>query len=508
MPTAGWWALVLVAFPALATGLPFTDRASSRPAVETIPFVKRTRLKLAKRDHEDAAIPNGAIGLGDRDDVFYTVSVTIGDTTTPLNIDTGSSDLWVITPECDTEECDMSSAPRYDIPEEKYLQTGRTTVDLRYGDSLTGSYARGLVVRDTVTLAGLTMENQTFAAVDDTDNYAITNGAAGVLGLGFPAQGFVQSAALIAELGATFDIDAFVEQIDKAGPIVPRLVTSGAIQEPLFAITLQRDTIDVSGKGQLTIGRLPEGVDNSSITWVPVRLYSSDEGGLSPPSFAPSEVYPLRWEVEIDGVFLDGEKLPDTRQQADGISTPSLSTLIDSGNSLIRGPSDVVNTILSQVSPAFASDPSAPPRLPCSTTHTLAFQIGGKMFPVDPRDFVAQVSPGDASECVADNVVGTDAPSAGALFSWVLGDPFLKSNMIVFYYGNLTHPSVDPPRVGFVSLVPPNAADLLHDAVERAWSADGNFGCEFDVLDGGRRRTDAWMCSNIGASTDFWRYSR
>ncbi len=66
---------------------------------------------------------------------------------------------------------------------------------------------------------------------------------------------FVQSAALIAEvsvriawthycrslieisqLGATFDIDAFVEQIDKAGPIVPRLVTSGAIQEPLFAV--------------------------------------------------------------------------------------------------------------------------------------------------------------------------------------------------------------------------------------------------------------------------------
>lgn len=69
MPTAGWWALVLVAFPALAAGLPFTDRAPSRPADATIPFVKRTRLKLAKRDHEDAAIPNGAVGLGDRDDV-------------------------------------------------------------------------------------------------------------------------------------------------------------------------------------------------------------------------------------------------------------------------------------------------------------------------------------------------------------------------------------------------------------------------------------------------------
>ncbi|KAL1948222.1 hypothetical protein VTO73DRAFT_12297 [Trametes versicolor] len=475
MPTAGWWALVLVVFPALVAGLPFIDRASSRPTYATIPFIKRARLKPRKGEYEDAAIFRGTVGLGDRDDVFYTVSVTIGDTTTPLNIDTGSSDLWVITPDCHTAECDASNAPRYDADSnEEWFQTGGATVDLRYGDSLTGSYARGLVVRDTVTLAGLMTENQTFAAVDDTDNYAITNGAAGVMGLGFPAQGFVQSAALNAELGNIFDIDAFVENIDKAGPIVPRLIMSGVVDEPLFAITLQRDMIDVSGKGQLTIGRLPEGVDNSSITWVPVRLYSSDEGGLSPPSFAPDEVYPLyvplpyALETHLSKFTFDSRW-----ERADGINPPSLSALIDSGNSLIRGPSDVVNAILSQVSPAYSADLSAPSRLPCSAAHTLAFQIGGKMFPVDPRDFVAQAAPGDVSECVADNVVGTDAPSAGALFSWVLGDPFLKSNMVVFYYGNLTHPSVDPPRVGFVSLVPPNAAELLHDAVERTQNADG-----------------------------------
>ena len=54
---------------------------------------------------------------------------------------------------------------------------------------------------------------------------------------------------------------------------------------------LQRDTIDVSGNnGALTIGKLPDGVDNSSLTWVPVRLYSPGNGGLSPPTFAPGEV--------------------------------------------------------------------------------------------------------------------------------------------------------------------------------------------------------------------------
>jgi hypothetical protein len=61
----------------------------------------------------------------------------------------------------------------------------------------------------------------------------------------------------------------------------------------LWQVTLNRDTIDISGQGQLTLGKLPDGVDNSSLTWVPVRPYTPDEGGLSPPTFAPNEVYPL-----------------------------------------------------------------------------------------------------------------------------------------------------------------------------------------------------------------------
>jgi hypothetical protein len=59
-------------------------------------------------------------------------------------------------------------------------------------------------------------------------------------------------------------------------------------------ITLQRNTIDIGGnEGSLTIGELPNGISNSSLTWVPVRLYPSNVGGLTPPSFASDEVYPL-----------------------------------------------------------------------------------------------------------------------------------------------------------------------------------------------------------------------
>lgn len=54
---------------------------------------------------------------------------------------------------------------------------------------------------------------------------------------------------------------------------------------------LQRDIIDVSGNnGEVSVGRLPNGIDNSSLTWLPVRLYSPTDGGLNPPTFAPNEV--------------------------------------------------------------------------------------------------------------------------------------------------------------------------------------------------------------------------
>lgn len=58
-------------------------------------------------------------------------------------------------------------------------------------------------------------------------------------------------------------------------------------------IDLQRNTIDIGGgSGTLTVGKLPDGITDDQITWVPVRLYSPEEGGAASPSFAPNENYP------------------------------------------------------------------------------------------------------------------------------------------------------------------------------------------------------------------------
>ncbi|KAF8879692.1 hypothetical protein BD779DRAFT_1122359 [Infundibulicybe gibba] len=95
------------------------------------------------------------------------------------------------------------------------------------------------------------------------------------------------------------------------------------------------------------------------------------------------------------------------------------------------------------------------------------------MFPIDPRDFIGNIA-GDSTTCLANEIVPTDPPSRSIPYQWSLGDPFFKSNLVAFHYGNLTHTSVNPPRMGFMSVVPADA-EQLQDAVAKAQINGGNF---------------------------------
>jgi hypothetical protein len=127
-----------------------------------------------------------------------------------------------------------------------------------------------------------------------------------------------QSVSVIPELLASYS---------SLGPFLSRLVAQDSLAAPMFTITLQRDSVDIGGNiGMLAIGELPEGVNNASLTWAQVRGYPPSAGGLTPPADSPDEVYPLTWEIPLDDVYFDGNKLPRSTLSPSNIS---LSALVD-----------------------------------------------------------------------------------------------------------------------------------------------------------------------------------
>ncbi|EKM79641.1 hypothetical protein AGABI1DRAFT_114140 [Agaricus bisporus var. burnettii JB137-S8] len=450
-----------------------TTTQNTKPRGYNLPIHRRIveRSNLGKRGSV-----TGQTGLGDHTDLLYSVPIELGDSVVAVNLDTGSSDLWVVSDACTAGTCADSNVRGYSPMSSNANSTG-VRVEMFYGDSKTGTYAKGNVGFDTATVAGIAMTDQAFGIINDTTNVVLKYDTAGIFGLGFPVASKVQEFMVTAEDGPIKTTDNYLLSTYTHGPLLPRIVITGALPEPIFSITLNRATIDISGVGELAVGKVPDGVDPSSLTWVPVRLYRPSDGGLHAPVFAPNEIYPLRWEIDIDDVYFDGQRLaPSTIPTSDDVDTSKISALIDTGNSVIRGPEDVVTNIRRTVSPSYQpSDPNSQVLFPCTSNHTLAFQIGGKMFPIDPRDFIGQYMDNNATTCIADNVVTTDPPRFGSLYRWSFGDPFFRSNLVVFHYGNLTHPSVDPPRIGILSRVPPNANDLYQQAVQDAVNNGGNF---------------------------------
>ncbi|KIJ56206.1 hypothetical protein M422DRAFT_57662 [Sphaerobolus stellatus SS14] len=507
--------LLLFILPALTGAVEIVAHAKRTQNGLHLPVYRREApsLELERRAGASAS----SIGLGNFRDITYNVLIQVGETAMPLVLDTGSSDLWAISDACTDAEC-KNGLPVY--PQATFKPNG-VDAQLFYGDSLTGTHAFGEIGTDSVGLAGLVIPNQLFAAINQTNTTVPATQSSGIFGLGFPVNSVIWNQMfrdqfpldnpavakrtesnlrmskfpdLKGMLGGArkrmmnamrevphlpdYRITAFpdlrsllpsssslsrrktlassnptltdlLSTFDTNGPLMSRLAQS-QLASPEFTVTLQRDTIDIGGNvGMLSLGELPQGVSNDSLTWVGIRGYTASQGGID----SPTDVYPIAWEVPIDDVFVDGKRLPQSLLSP-GIS---VTALVDTGNSLIRGPADVVQALMTQVTGSTTAT-----TYDCSVPHTIAFQIGGKMFPIDPRDFMRPVA--GSTQCQA-NVVSTDPPKDGFLYSWSLGDPFLKSVLASFYFGNLTHPSVDAPRMGFLSTVPTDATTQFNAAI-------------------------------------------
>eukprot|EP00455_Lapot_gusevi_P028286 TRINITY_DN3011_c0_g1_i14.p1 TRINITY_DN3011_c0_g1~~TRINITY_DN3011_c0_g1_i14.p1 ORF type:complete len:394 (-),score=165.28 TRINITY_DN3011_c0_g1_i14:141-1322(-) len=387
--------VLLVAFLAIVSAnvveVPLYRRTKT---VEEFQFHKMLRQKFAQHHPLVAAqFGNSDIPVINVQDSEYYGLVEIG--TPPQNFtviyDTGSSNLWVPSKKCDGSK--YPSCKTHDLYDSSrsstYVSNGQS-INLPYGSGT----CSGFLSQDTTIFGGLTVPAQVFGEITDEPGDVWSQAPFdGILGLGYPA------------------ISA-----DSVTPVFDTMMNNKLFTQNVFAFYLSTTTSpNPVQTAVLTLGGTNSKYYTGDFVWAPVTQQSY-------------------WMISVDDVLVGGKSLNACK----GWFSSSCSMIVDSGTSLITGPSSVINPLLSQLN--VSSD--------CSNIHQLpplSFSISGHNMTLTPDQYVIELSSTDAQgRNVVQCQIGIMA--LDQLGMWILGDTFMRAYYTVF--------DRDQNRVGFAQAVP------------------------------------------------------
>jgi len=316
-----------------------------------------------------------SVPISDFQNAQYFGPIEVGGQPFTVIFDTGSSNLWVPGKKCGFTTCWLHK--RYDSSKSKTFKEDGRKYNVQYGSGP----VEGVFGSETVKVGNIEVSDQLFAMVEKVSfgplNLAFAAGKFdGLLGLGFKS---------ISQYNIPTPFEAMVAQ--------------KLVDEPVFAFYLQSDA---SAQGELVFG----GVDKSHYTGELVNVPLT------------SETY---WEVSLDKVTFGSDAVVSSPQHA----------IIDSGTSLLAGPSDAVKSLADKVGATsvagkeYVIDCSKVPSLP-----KLTVTLGGHDFELEGKDYTIQ----SGNQCLF-AFMGVDVPAPrGPL--WIMGDVFMKKYYCVFDYGN------------------------------------------------------------------------
>ncbi|KAL8946286.1 MAG: hypothetical protein Q9222_007295 [Ikaeria aurantiellina] len=339
--------------------------------------------------------------LDNSNDLQYLANISIGTPPQPfiVQIDTGSSDLWVPSDQstlCQAADCSQTGS--FSDEDSSSFSGGNDIFDITYGDS---SEYRGYLVSDTVTIGESSLENATFGLVlraanvpADTDGYA-TNGVWGI--------SFDSSQAEVVE-----------DDAQSYTGIVSLMKNEGLISRMAYSLWLNDPD---AAAGSILFG----GVDSDKFTAPLIGLPIVPQSGSSRVS---------AMNVEFTSLTLNANGRTQTVQ--DNVVR---SAILDSGTTGTVFPSDLADTFLKFV--GAVNDPNIPqPLVACSLANADAqfiYQFGGSSGPkisVPVADLIEPHIQGlqfrDGSDAC---VLGVEGAEIDFL---LLGDTFLRSAYVVY----------------------------------------------------------------------------
>ncbi|XP_059181954.1 nothepsin [Centropristis striata] len=308
----------------------------------------------------------GLISLGSPDQNFSVV------------FDTGSSDLWVPSTYCVSQACALHR--RFRAFESSSFHHDGRMFGIHYGSG----HLLGVIGRDSLKVAGLTVLNQEFGeSVYEPGAAFVMAKFDGVLGMGYPS---------LAEI--------------LGNPVFDNMVAQKTVQESVFSFYLSRGTSSGTPEGELLLGGTDEAKYSGPINWLPVTAKGY-------------------WQIKMDSVAVQG---------VSSFCPHGCQAIVDTGTSLIAGPT---NEILSLQQLIGASPTNIGEFLiDCvrlSSLPHVTFVLGGKEYTLTAEQYVRKEMLGDRELCFsgfqAVDIVSPEGPL------WILGDVFLTEFYSIFDRG-------------------------------------------------------------------------
>ncbi|KAH9923776.1 protease [Epithele typhae] len=334
----------------------FKDGARILPPVE--PFVSPSEQQGTETlNNEQNELWAGIVGVGTPQQNFN------------VDFDTGSADLWIPSANCTTTDCAQKAQyhpERSSTSQRHDNEFGR----IRYQD---GSTASGSIFTDTVTVAGISVKNQGFAAVDSISDELAHRPIDGVIGLGYPA---------LAKMGQT--------------PFINNARAQGSIKHAEFGLRITDTT------SELEIG------------------FQSGDKCTDDPEVHPVTGESGYWQIS-NGMLGRGLH----------VYAHDFSAVIDSGTTLIYGPpADVAKFYKSVEGAELWDESNGFYSFPCDEAPSDAhfqFDQGWRTISAENFNF-GQI---DETTCIG-AIVGRDMGLGKK--TWVLGDSFLKNVYAAFSF--------------------------------------------------------------------------
>ncbi|CAG0892320.1 unnamed protein product [Darwinula stevensoni] len=319
--------------------------------------------------------------------VQYYGSIGIGTPPQSFKIlfDTGSSNLWVPSKDCNVNDTACRIHQKYDGSRSSTYSRNGTRIGIRYGSGRLS----GVLAVDTVTIGGLVVQGQAFAEATNQPNSSFAAARFdGILGMGYKAI-----------------------SVDLIPTVFENMVQQGLVQRPVFSFYLNRDMSSEEG-GELILGGSDPDYYIGKFTHVPVTR----------------EGY---WQFKMDKVRVGPRAV---------YCSEGCQAIADTGTSFVLGPQEEIAAIVKDVGAEL--DGSGNYRVDCSKVPHLPlirFVIDGRDFVLQGKDYVLPRSQRGSSYCVVGFSGSNIPPPRGPL--WILGDVFLGKFYSEYDMGN--------NRVGF-----------------------------------------------------------